>query len=38
MKMDLRARKAFHFEKLRADREGQYSLRLNWQWRLVVDE
>ena len=33
---DIRKRKSFHFEKLQGDREGQYSLRLNLQWRLVV--
>jgi toxin HigB-1 len=34
---DLRAKTSFHFEKLVADREGQFSLRLNRQWRLVVE-
>ena len=34
---DLRSWKALHFEKLEADKEGQYSLRLNRQWRLVVE-
>jgi len=30
------ARKSFHFEKLKG-REGQHSMRLNDQWRLVVE-
>ena len=34
---DLRNWKSLHFEKLAADREGQHSLRLNRQWRLVVE-
>jgi proteic killer suppression protein len=34
---DLRQWKALHFKKLKAEREGQYSLRLNRQWRLVVE-
>lgn len=34
---DLRKRKSFHFEKLQGGREHQYSLRLNLQWRLVVE-
>src|SRR3990170_2158272 len=34
---DLRNWKSLHFEKLKADREGQHSLRLNRQWRLVVE-
>jgi proteic killer suppression protein len=34
---DLRDWKSLHFEKLTADREGQHSLRLNRQWRLVVE-
>jgi proteic killer suppression protein len=34
---DLRNWKSLHFEKLEADREGQYSLRLNRQWRVVVE-
>ncbi|MHB1088642.1 MAG: type II toxin-antitoxin system RelE/ParE family toxin [Acidimicrobiales bacterium] len=33
---DLRALKFLHFEKLEADRTGQYSLRLHKQWRLIV--
>jgi len=31
------ARKSFHFEKLKGKREGQYSMRLNDQWRLIVE-
>ena len=34
---DLRNWKSLHFEKLKAGREGQHSLRLNRQWRLVVE-
>ena len=37
--MDIRAfyaLKSLHFEKLKGDREGQYSMRLNEQWRLIV--
>ena len=30
------ALKSLHFEKLKGDREGQYSMRLNEQWRLIV--
>lgn len=30
------ALKSLHFEKLKGDREGQYSMRLNDQWRLIV--
>lgn len=33
---DFYAMKSLHFEKLRGDREGQYSMRLNDQWRLVL--
>jgi proteic killer suppression protein len=29
--------KSLHFEKLKGDREGQYSMRLNDQWRLIVE-
>jgi len=28
--------KALHFEKLKGDRKGQYSMRLNKQWRLIL--
>jgi len=34
---DLRGSKATHFEKLVGDREGQYSMRLNDQWRLILE-
>lgn len=30
------ASRALNFEKLKGDREGQYSMRLNDQWRLIV--
>lgn len=30
------ARRSFHFEKLKGDRTGQYSMRLNDQWRLIL--
>lgn len=33
---DLYNLKGFHFEKLAGDRQGQHSLRLNRQWRLIV--
>lgn len=33
---DLRALKSLRFEKLSGDRDGQHSLRLNDQWRLIV--
>ena len=32
---DLRSMKSLHFEKLAGNRAGQYSIRLNDQWRLV---
>ena len=31
---DLYAQKGLHFEKLKGDRKGQRSIRLNQQWRL----
>jgi proteic killer suppression protein len=34
---DLRAVKGNHFEKLQGGRSHQYSLRINDQWRLVVE-
>jgi len=34
---DLRALKSYHFEKLSGRRSGQYSLRLNNQFRLIVE-
>ena len=33
---DIRILKSLHFEKLRGDRVGQVSLRLNKQFRLIV--
>jgi len=30
------AMKSLHYEKLRGDREGQRSMRLNDQWRLIL--
>ncbi len=30
------ALKSLHFEKLKGDRKGQYSMRLNDQWRLIL--
>lgn len=33
---DLYALKSNHFEKLKGDRSGERSLRLNAQWRLIV--
>lgn len=34
--LDLRNYRALHFEKLRGDRQGQHSIRLNDQWRLIL--
>jgi len=34
---DFYALKALHFEKLKGNREGQHSVRLNKQWRLVLE-
>ncbi|WP_211461033.1 type II toxin-antitoxin system RelE/ParE family toxin [Collimonas silvisoli] len=31
------ALKSLHFEKLKGDRAGQYSMRLNDQWRLIIE-
>lgn len=31
------ALKSLHFEKLKGDRVGQYSMRLNDQWRLILE-
>lgn len=28
--------KSLHFEKLKGNRSGQYSMRLNLQWRLIL--
>ena len=33
---DFHMMKSLHYEKLRGDREGQHSMRLNDQWRLVL--
>jgi toxin HigB-1 len=33
---DFRNLKSLHFEKLSGDREEQYSMRLNDQWRLII--
>jgi toxin HigB-1 len=30
-------RRSFRFEKLQGKREGQFSMRLNDQWRLIVE-
>ena len=30
------AMKSMHFEKLKGNKEGQYSMRLNDQWRLIL--
>lgn len=34
---DLYALKSLHFEKLKGDRSHQRSLRLNQQWRLIIE-
>lgn len=34
--LDLRNYRALHFEKLKGDRQGQHSIRLNKQWRLIL--
>lgn len=34
---DLRAWPALHFEKLKQTMDGDYSMRLNRQWRLLAD-
>lgn len=31
------ALKSLHFERLKGDRSGQHSMRLNDQWRLVIE-
>lgn len=33
----LYSRRSFRFEKLQGKREGQYSMRLNDQWRLIIE-
>jgi toxin HigB-1 len=30
-------RRSFKFEKLKGNRDGQYSMRLNDQWRLIME-
>lgn len=34
---DLRAMRSWNFEKLKGDRSHQHSIRLNQQWRLIVE-
>lgn len=34
---DFMVLKSLHFEKLKGDRQGQHSVRLNLQWRLVLE-
>lgn len=34
---DLRAMKSLHFEKLKGRRSHQHSIRLNQQWRLILE-
>ena len=34
--LDLRNYRALHFKKLKGGRAGQYSIRLNRQWRLIL--
>lgn len=31
------AMKSLHFEKLKGGRDGQYSMKLNKQWRLILE-
>ena len=31
------AMKSLHFEKLRGDRSGQHSMKINDQWRLILE-
>lgn len=31
------AHRSLQFEKLQGDRDGQYSMRLNDQWRLIIE-
>ena len=35
--VDLREPPGNHFEKLRGDREGQYSIRINLKWRICFE-
>lgn len=34
---DFMALKSLHFEKLKGNRQGQHSVRLNLQWRLILE-
>jgi proteic killer suppression protein len=34
---DFYALKSLHFEKLKGDRQTQHSIRLNKQWRLIIE-
>ena len=34
--LDLRNYRALHFKKLKGDRAGQHSIRINRQWRLIL--
>lgn len=34
---DFYAMKSLHFEKLKGSRDGQFSMRLNDQWRLILE-
>ncbi len=34
---DFMALRSLHFEKLRGNRKGQHSIRLNLQWRLILE-
>lgn len=34
---DFYAMKSLHFEKLKGERTGQFSMRLNDQWRLILE-
>ena|SRR3990167_7716072 len=34
---DFLAVRSLNFEKLKGNREGQYSIRLNLQWRLILE-
>jgi proteic killer suppression protein len=34
---DFHAMRSLNFEKLKGKREGQYSMRLNDQWRLILE-
>jgi proteic killer suppression protein len=34
---DFYAMKSLHFEKLKGDRSGQFSMRLNDKWRLILE-